>query len=134
MFFTINISSKNLKSLNRLLNFLNTENVFNNLKIKFPKILNKNKNKKKVLTILKSPHVNKSAQEQFEHRFYKRNIMCFTEQPFLFVLMLKYLKFKYVSDVMISVKFSSNSFNSKNFLKNNINYYFFKLKKKKKNN
>lgn len=131
MFFTINICSKNLKSLNKLLNFLNSENVFNYLKIKFLKILNKNKNKKKILTILKSPHVNKSAQEQFEHKFYKRNIICFTEQPFLFILMLKYLKFKYLSDVKISVKFQSNLFKSEKSLKKNINFYFLNLKNKK---
>ena len=32
-------------------------------------------NKKKIITLLKSPHVNKKAREQFEHRIYKKRFL-----------------------------------------------------------
>ena len=131
MFFTINIRSKNLKSINNFLRFLENEKIFNKLRLKFFKVLSKTKTKKKILTILKSPHVNKTAQEQFESRLYKRNLLCFTEQPFLILLIFKIFRFKYFSDIHILIKFRSNLVDSEKFLKQNINFYFYNLKKKK---
>lgn len=133
MFFTINIQSKNLKSLNKFLMILNNENFFKKLHIKFFKIMHKSNKTKKVLTILKSPHVNKSAQEQFEHITYKKNVICFSEQPFLFILVLKSLRFKHFSDISVLIKFNSDTIKAKTILKNNIDFLFLKLNPEKKN-
>lgn len=105
MFFTINVYSKNLKSLNMLLNFFNNKIILNKFKIKLFKTLYENPEKKKLFTLLKSPHVNKTAQEQFEYRIYKKKILCFTTRPSLLLIIFKNLRFKYTSDVCISIKF-----------------------------
>ena len=48
--------------------------------------------KRKFITILKSPHVNKTAQEQFEYRFFSKNFLIFSLKPQIFFLLLKRLK------------------------------------------
>ncbi|MBE0439326.1 MAG: hypothetical protein IBX57_06120 [Gammaproteobacteria bacterium] len=48
--------------------------------------------KRKVITILKSPHVNKTAQEQFEFRFYNKEFLITSTQPLTFFLMIKKIK------------------------------------------
>ena len=132
MFFAINIRSKNLNSLNKFLKILNNEKFLKKLQIKFFKIIHKSNKNKKVLTILKSPHVNKSAQEQFEHVTYKKNVICFIEQPFLFILVLKLLRFRHFSDISILIKFNLDIIKAKKFVKKNINFLFLKLKTEKK--
>ena len=46
----------------------------------------KKKKKKTKFTVLKSPHVNKTAQEQFEYRIYKKQLKCFAFQSVLFLM------------------------------------------------
>ena len=58
-------------------------------------------------------------------------MLCFTEQPFLILLIFKIFRFKYFSDIHILIKFRSNLVDSEKFLKQNINFYFYNLKKKK---
>jgi len=67
----IRLKSLSKESLNlcgimikKVLNFLNIPFTFTNLPTK-----------KKVITLLKSPHVNKSAREQFQIKTYKTYIM-----------------------------------------------------------
>ena len=68
MTFLIKISSKDKKDLNLFLNFFSK---FENIKIKNIS----NKKFKNFLSILKSPHINKSAQEQFEVKFYTKTLL-----------------------------------------------------------
>jgi Ribosomal protein S10p/S20e len=49
-------------------------------------------NKKDFLTVLKSPHVNKTAQEQFEYRTYKKCVIIRTFKPLFFLLLIKMLQ------------------------------------------
>ena len=128
MFFTINIYSKNLNSLNNFLKIFNNKKIFKKLKIKFFKILYENPVKKKKLTILKSPHVNKKAQEQFEHKIYKKKLLCFTEQPFLFLIMFKVLRFKYFSDAYVLINFQFDLSKSTKIFKQNFNFKSIDLK------
>ena len=66
MFINIYISSKNFSSIKNFINFLNVLSLSKPLKNKlFLKYL-KIPSSKKVFTLLKSPHVNKTAQDQFE--------------------------------------------------------------------
>ena len=80
-FYQVTLISKNKSSLENSFFFNNS--VFNSIVKK--KIFNKKKKIKK-LTILKSPHVNKTAQEQFESRNFSRqlNLLCLSNS-------LKYL-------------------------------------------
>jgi ribosomal protein S10 len=64
MFVTISLQSKSLQSIKKFLTFLEKScNDFN--LVVFMKVQNKVTIRKGV-TVLKSPHVNKTAQEQFE--------------------------------------------------------------------
>lgn len=84
MFFFIKISSKNKETLQLFLMFLSKlEN--NNFLIKyFPK-----QKIKKFITVLKSPHINKSAQEQFEFRVYTKKLQISSPQHLKFLSFLK---------------------------------------------
>ena len=48
--------------------------------------------KRKFVTVLKSPHVNKTAQEQFEYRFYCKRFLIRSVKPLTLFLLLKKLK------------------------------------------
>ena len=55
------------------------------------KIFSKKKKIKK-FAILKSPHIYKSAQEQFEYRIYSKKILINSFKPSIFLLVLKKIK------------------------------------------
>ena len=94
------IASKNKHSLSNFLIFVHA--ILNDSLIH--KLRRKN-NKKKVITVLKSPHVNKSAQEQFEFRTF------FIQFSLLFygisrdIVVLKNVKTKLFPDVKLKLKF-----------------------------
>ena len=87
MFFQLQIISKDKKMLQNFLNFFlglqKTSSTWNVIS---------NSNKKDVITVLKSPHVNKTAQEQFEYRTYSKKILINSFKPSLFLLTLKKIK------------------------------------------
>ena len=66
----------------------------NNLNVIVSKSSFKKVVKKKVITVLKSPHVNKRAQEQFEFRFYRAQISLFSYRYLLLLVFLRYVKTK----------------------------------------
>ena len=136
MVFLIKVSSKNKETLQLFLMFLSKlEN--NNLLIKyFPK-----QKIKKFVTILKSPHVNKSAQEQFEFRVYTKKLRISSLHHLKFLYFLKksqitlfpFINLKIEGNYsiksqlnLISVKFDPKKFNNKFFSQN-------KFKKELKN-
>lgn len=87
MFFHLKISCKDKRILKKFLRFLT--------KIKplpiFLKSFSKQE-KRKFITVLKSPHVNKTAQEQFEYRLYSKHFLIYSFKSFTFFLLLKKLK------------------------------------------
>lgn len=87
MFFYLKISCKDKRILKKFLRF------FTKLKFLpfFLKSFSKH-GKRKVITVLKSPHVNKTAQEQFEYRLYSKDFLIYSFKPFTFFLLLKKLK------------------------------------------
>ena len=127
MFVIIEIYSKNYKSLKNFLLFFNNENLLKKLKISILKNKIKNPMKKKVITVLKSPHVNKTAQEKFEYRIYKNKIKCFTPQILLLLTFLKKLRFSFLSDINFKLILNSNNKIEKKNLKNQININNFCL-------
>lgn len=87
MFFYLEISSKNKETFKKFLNFLLKLKI-TNLKIK---TISKQK-LKQFTTVLKSPHVNKTAQEQFEFRIYKKKLIIKILKPFKLFYILKKLQ------------------------------------------
>lgn len=113
MFFYFKVSSKDNKVLEKFFQFL--------LKLETsPTILKyfSKKKKRKFITILKSPHVNKTAQEQFEFRFYNRQFLIDSFKPLTFFLVLKKIKNLSFPGIKLEVKgvFNTNKKN-KSFLK-----------------
>ena len=87
MFFYIQISAKNKISLKKFLDFI--------AKIKHPNLIISSFSKKKIrkfVTVLKSPHVNKTAQEQFEFRIYTHKLRVKSLQSLKLLLTLKRIK------------------------------------------
>ena len=79
--------------------------------------------------MLKSPHVNKIAQEQFECKIYRKKIICFTNQPFIFLKVFKYLRVRHLSDIFVSIKLTTDPCKSKKKIKRTINFDFFYFEK-----
>ena len=66
------------------------------------------------MTVLKSPHVNKTAQEQFESFVFSRQLTIYlTEKP-KYLFYLKKIQESLFSDVKLKIKFSLNKM--KNFI------------------
>jgi ribosomal protein S10 len=87
MFFYIRISSKDKESLKRFLEFISGLKSLNLLISHFPK-----HQIKKFITVLKSPHVNKSAQEQFEYRIFTKKLLVNSPQALKFFSIIKKVK------------------------------------------
>ena len=101
-YYYLKISSRNEKSLKNFLSFF-----FYNLKTKFNIIqkLVTTHNSKKIITLLKSPHVNKTAQEHFEVNTLSRQIMAksfYLEKNLIF---LKKFLNKLFQDISINLEF-----------------------------
>jgi len=87
MFFYLKISCKDKRILKKFLrSFTKIKSLPFSVK-SFSK-----QEKRKFVTVLKSPHVNKTAQEQFEYRLYSRHFLIHSLKPFTFFLLLKKLK------------------------------------------
>nr|AEP20743.1 ribosomal protein S10 [Kryptoperidinium foliaceum endosymbiont] len=87
MFLKFKVSSKDRRTLEKFLSFLQRLTTSSTILKHFSK-----QKKRKVVTILKSPHVNKTAQEQFEFRFYNKEFLVNSTQPFTFFLIIKKTK------------------------------------------
>lgn len=105
----LTIVSRNPQSINNFLLFIqnNIEPNFNVVKKRFQQ-----KQKKKILTILKSPHVNKTAQEQFEYRVFSKQLVFYSANYLKHIILLKKTKANLFPDVKIKVKFVINSKNA----------------------
>lgn len=122
---TLTITSKTRRSLERFTSFFNKNKykVFSHIQ----KILRKKK-RKKVITILKSPHVNKKAQEQFEIKLYSLQFTLNVNQIFKTLFFFKKAKNFVFSDINIKIKFLYNK-KKQEFLNNKIfNSDNFKIK------
>lgn len=101
--YHITFSSKNKNSLDNAFLFLLNDFKSSGLKKHLTK-----KTKKHIVTILKSPHVNKKAQEQFESRVFSRQLSSYSFNKFKNLFFLKNIKEKILSDLKLKVKLSLN--------------------------
>lgn len=99
--FNLQITTKTKDSLKKFLHFFNTsiDSNFNFIKKNISK-----KKKKIVITILKSPHVNKTAQEQFEIKFLSEQVQISTTQMYKFLIFLKKVKNFLFADINFKLK------------------------------
>lgn len=84
MFFHIKVSAKDKKVLEKFGQFLSKLQLTSNSL----RLLSK-RNLRKFITVLKSPHVNKTAQEQFEFRIYTKEFVISSFKPLTLFLILK---------------------------------------------
>lgn len=118
--------SKNKKSLNKafstLLEYINSQI---NKKYFF------RKTKKHFVSILKSPHVNKKAQEQFDFKIYSIQFSLRSySKNFKYLYVFKKIRNNYFSDVKFSIKFSTNK-KHKEFKLFNLDNFKLNLNNKK---
>ena len=119
MVINLIIKSKNKKSIFYLLHVINK--FTKNEKIK---ILSKAL-KTKRFTVLKSPHVNKTAQEQFESNSFLLNIQINSFDILKFLIMIKNIQNNFCYDILVKIKFKIRN--------QKIKKYFFISKIKKFN-
>ena len=122
MFINIHISSKNLSSLKIFTSFIfklvNNKKLISKSSIKSFQL----KNTKKIFTVLKSPHVNKTAQTQLEYRTYKKQLTIFSNIPLKILFFLKYAHENSFADVTVKLKFNTNYKSITNNLNHTNNY------------
>lgn len=99
--YRIKLYSKDKKSLHHLFNLSKCNIITQNFKVFF-NLLRKEKVIKKV-TVLKSPHVNKTAQEQFGYRFYSAEIFCYSWEIKKYLLVLKKIKNQLFPGIKIQI-------------------------------
>jgi ribosomal protein S10 len=113
MFLYFKVSSKDNKILKKFLKFLLKLNMLPVVIKHVPK-----QQKRKFVTILKSPHINKTAQEQFEFRHYSKEFIVNSIKPLTFFLIIKKLKNLSFSGLKLEVKGLFNfETKTKSFLK-----------------
>jgi ribosomal protein S10 len=105
MYINFIVKSKNKNSLKRF--FKASERILRNHKLKVYKktVFFQKKGAKKLFTILKSPHVNKTAQEQFQFKFFTKNLRMKSFRISKVLVVLKKIQSVCFADVQIKIKF-----------------------------
>ena len=114
------ISSKSLKSLNKFTEIIKKINTTSVLKTKIFGVEKKIK-QKKVVSVLKSPHVNKTAQEQFENIVYGRRVLMCSYNYLLLFLLVKEISNKVSPELVIKIGFKLQNHVTTNTSKTFIN-------------
>ena len=100
--FNLIVKSKNKSIINDFVYFFIECLLYNSnsLKKQF-----KNKKNKKKIVILKSPHVNKQAQEQFEYHMFSKQIKIYSFHILKFLIFLKKIQLKLFPDIKFKISF-----------------------------
>ena len=102
MLFNIHICTKNYKSLQNFVKTISKKSLLKVLNVTNSTYSIERKNK--IFTVLKSPHVNKTAQEHFEQNFYSKKFKIYSYKPFLFLVFLKTLKLNSFTDLIFKIE------------------------------
>ena len=114
MFILIQIFSKNSNSISNFLKFLYKLKTNKILNLNFTVIQSSQFRKFKKFSVLKSPHVNKKAQEQFEYNVFNKQLKIYVSQLSKFLIIWKTVKSTLFTDVNLTFKFIANQ-NSSNY-------------------
>lgn len=126
--FTILLYSKNKNTLNYFLNFFKNSEKQN---FRITKKLLQKKKKKKKISILKSPHVNKTAQKHFQYVYFCMSLSFKTHELQKNLSFLKKIKNQLFPDLKIVIK---GTYKKKElFSLKKITFSCQKLKKKNQN-
>nr|QYC61912.1 ribosomal protein S10 [Guinardia delicatula] len=121
MIINIDLKSKDYKVINKFIH------IFSFFVYKYDKECNikffKRKTIKSLFSILKSPHVNKRAQEQFEFKYYNCRLTVSTLHYLKILLLLKVLNIKFSQNIRFK---TTLSINTKTQLFNSSSNIFFK--------
>ena len=133
--YSINIISKNKKSLNKFFDIFTR--ISETTQFGLTNKINSQKSKKKIITILKSPHVNKKAQEQFELSYFNYKFNIYSPQELKLILMVKKIQKKLFTDIKIKINVISSGkiseqkkqklLNPLNIKIENLTYYNFSV-------
>jgi ribosomal protein S10 len=130
--YTLSLYSKNKNSLNHFINFLKNNNKQNLIAV--TKYLKKIKIKKK-LSVLKSPHVNKTAQEQFQYIYICNSLTFYTNELKKSLFYIKKIKNQLFPDIKIIIKgiYKNKNKKEKQLYDNRMKFYSqkFKIKNQK---
>lgn len=129
--FLWTVSSSNEKSLNNFLKLF--KKTFKNKQINIVKT-NRFLNNKEIVTLLTSPHVNKTAQEHFEKRKKSVQIILISENFNKTVINVKKVFNKLFSNVKLTIKYSTNNTSNKTNALNVLKITNFKFNSLKKPN
>lgn len=88
------------------------------------------KPKIKKFSVLKSPHVNKTAQEQFEIKNYEKTLEIYCHQNIFVLFLMKRLSNSLFRDIKIKTKISTNNTKMLRLFKTNFNCNFHCFDKK----
>lgn len=116
MLINLSIYSKNSNSLTNFLKFfykLKSNKVFNF------QLVNTQSQKKKdffFFSVLRSPHVNKKSQEQFEYSVYKKQLKIRISRIIQFLIICKLINVKNFHDIHFRIKFSSDNLLQQRYL------------------
>jgi ribosomal protein S10 len=101
-FCQLTITSKTKNSIAKLTNAWIKNKSFNTVLHYIKK-----KNRKKIVTVLKSPHVNKTAQEQFQEKLILNSVFIKSHKINKFLIQLKKTLLTYFPDLKISIGFKT---------------------------
>lgn len=144
MLIILSIYSKNSNSLTNFLKLLYKLEINKTLNLKLTIYQCQQFKTCKVFSTLKSPHVNKKAQEQFEFRRYKKQLKIHVLQLTTFLAIFKTVKSSLFTDINTNIDFlvNKNPFKNrliskassdkffKKFIKNNIQPKYTSVKLK----
>lgn len=123
--YNITITSTNPKSLTKFLNLF--VKITETTELGLINKINRQKLKKKIITILKSPHVNKKAQEQFELSYFRYKFNLYFTKELKLALLFKKLQKNLFTDIRIKIKSISSkktATNQKQKVMNPLNIVF----------
>lgn len=103
--YHITVTSKTKKSLKDFFVFLSNTFINFNIIVKYFK----HKKTRKFFSILKSPHIYKTAQEQFESNFFSSQITIYENSKFQSLILLKKIKNNLFPSLKIKLHFSINN-------------------------
>lgn len=110
----LTIKSKNKKAIIKFINFLIKQTHLLNLNLTKKIVFHDINNKK--MSILKSPHVHKTAQEQFEFKLFSVKIFLQTTQNFKLLTFLKKIQNSLFSEIKLKLITSEKLYNDEKLI------------------